>query len=78
MLNELRNPPRGTNALTQREIEVLRLISFGYPNQQIAEELCLSSHTVKRHVANILSKLQQRSRLDAVLHAIRTGVLTAT
>jgi DNA-binding NarL/FixJ family response regulator len=77
LLNEFREPPRaGAGGLTERELEVLRLVSLGYANQQIAEELHLSSHTVKRHVANILAKLHQRSRMDAVLHAIRTGVLT--
>jgi DNA-binding NarL/FixJ family response regulator len=79
VLNEFRDPPRaagGASQLTDRELEVLRLVSLGYANQQIAEELHLSSHTVKRHVANILATLHQRSRMDAVLHAIRTGVLT--
>jgi DNA-binding NarL/FixJ family response regulator len=78
LLNEFRDPPRtgGGGGLTDRELEVLRLVSLGYANQQIAEQLHLSTHTVKRHVANILAKLHQRSRMDAVLHAIRTGVLT--
>jgi DNA-binding NarL/FixJ family response regulator len=56
---------------------VLRLVSRGYANQEIADELCLSGHTVKRHVANILAKLHQRSRLDAVTLAIRNGVIPA-
>lgn len=79
LLAEFREPPRasGGAGLTERELEVLKLVSLGHPNHQIADELCLSSHTVKRHVANILAKLHQRSRMDAVLHAIRTGVLTA-
>jgi DNA-binding NarL/FixJ family response regulator len=79
VLVEFRDVPRrpvGPN-LTERELEVLRLVSRGYANQEIAEELCLSSHTVKRHVANILAKLHQRSRLDAVMYAIRSGVLAA-
>jgi len=79
VLVEFRDVPRrpvGPN-LTERELEVLRLVSRGYANQQIAEELCLSGHTVKRHVANILAKLHQRSRLDAVMYAIRSGVLAA-
>ncbi len=80
LLNEFRDPPRGTSGgsgLTDRELEVLRLVSLGYGNQQIAEELHLSSHTVKRHVANILAKLHQRSRLDAVMVAMKNGVLNA-
>lgn len=63
--------------LTAREIEVLRLVSQGRANHEIAAELNLSSHTVKRHVANILAKLHQRSRLDAVMQAIREGVLAS-
>lgn len=66
----------GNGSLTGRELEVLRLVSLGRANHEIAQELHLSSHTVKRHVANILAKLHQRSRLDAVMHAIRSGVLT--
>jgi DNA-binding NarL/FixJ family response regulator len=79
VLVEFRDVPRRPvgPGLTDRELEVLRLVSRGYANHEIAEELCLSSHTVKRHVANILAKLHQRSRLDAVMYAIRSGVLAA-
>ncbi|MDQ4097266.1 MAG: response regulator transcription factor, partial [Actinomycetota bacterium] len=79
VLGEFREVPRRPEgpSLTDRELEVLRLVSRGYANHEIAEELCLSSHTVKRHVANILAKLHQRSRLDAVMYAIRSGVLAA-
>jgi DNA-binding NarL/FixJ family response regulator len=51
------------------------LVSRGLTNQEIAAELSLSEHTVKRHVANILAKLHQRSRLDAVTVAVREGIL---
>jgi DNA-binding NarL/FixJ family response regulator len=67
--------PSGVSSLSERELEVLRLVSLGHSNHEIAGELCLSSHTVKRHVANILAKLHQRSRFEAVSHAIRSGVL---
>lgn len=80
MLNEFRDTSRRAAAepgLTDRELEVLKLVSRGLPNHQIAEELCLSGHTVKRHVANILAKLHQRSRLDAVMYALRSGVLAS-
>ena len=79
LLTEFRGPPRPDPVanLTERELEVLRLVSRGYANQEIADELCLSGHTVKRHVANILAKLHQRSRLDAVTLAIRNGVIPA-
>lgn len=78
LVAEFKEAPRSetaTNSLTVRELEVLRLVSLGRANHEIAQELCLSSHTVKRHVANILAKLHERSRLDAVMHAIRAGVL---
>lgn len=71
-----RRPAAGP-ALTERELEVLRLVSQGFANHEIAEQLHLSGHTVKRHVANILAKLHQRSRLDAVMYAIRSGVLAS-
>jgi DNA-binding NarL/FixJ family response regulator len=79
LISEFRHGGRPANtsaSLTDRELEVLRLVSLGYANHEIADALCLSSHTVKRHVANILAKLHQRSRLDAVMHAIREGVLS--
>jgi DNA-binding NarL/FixJ family response regulator len=78
VLGEFKDTPKRSSGpvLTERELEVLRLVSRGLPNHEIAEQLCLSAHTVKRHVANILAKLHQRSRLDAVLYALRSGVLT--
>ena len=77
LLAEPRERPRTHAGLSDRELEVLRLIGLGYSNHRIADELCLSPHTVKRHVANILGKLNQRSRGEAVLHAMRAGVLAA-
>jgi two-component system NarL family response regulator len=61
--------------LSERELEVLHLAGQGQTNDQIAEHLFLSSHTVKRHMANILAKLHQRSRADAVAFALRNGYL---
>lgn len=79
LLVEFKEAPRRPTGpgLTERELEVLRLVSRGFANHEIAEELCLSGHTVKRHVANILAKLHQRTRLDAVMYAIRSGVLAS-
>jgi ATP/maltotriose-dependent transcriptional regulator MalT len=68
-------PAPGTGGLTAREIEVLRLISSGLSNQAIADQLCISEHTVHRHVANTLSKLDVPSRSAAVAHAARLGLL---
>jgi LuxR family maltose regulon positive regulatory protein len=61
--------------LTPREIEVLRLISHGLNNQAIAERLFISEHTVHRHVANTLTKLNVSSRSAAVAQAGRLGLL---
>jgi len=61
--------------LTPREIEVLRLISTGLNNQAIAERLFISEHTVHRHVANTLTKLNVSSRSAAVAQAGRLGLL---
>jgi ATP/maltotriose-dependent transcriptional regulator MalT len=66
---------RPLGALTPREVEVLRLISSGLSNHAIAERLCISEHTVHRHVANTLSKLDVPSRSAAVAHAARLGLL---
>ena len=60
---------RDTSGLTARELEVLRLISGGLSNQAIAERLFISEHTVHRHVANTLSKLDVPSRSAAVAQA---------
>ena len=61
--------------LTRREVEILRLISTGLNNQAIAERLFISEHTVHRHVANTLSKLNASSRSAAVAQAGRLGLL---
>jgi len=68
-------PPRPSNGLTSRELEVLRLISTGLSNQAIAERLYISEHTVHRHVANTLAKLDVPSRSAAVAHAAKLGLL---
>lgn len=67
--------PADTVGLTARELEVLRLISSGLGNQAIGERLCISEHTVHRHVANTLSKLGVPSRSAAVAHAAKLGLL---
>lgn len=62
--------------LSIREVEVLRLIAAGANNQMIAATLVLSPHTVKRHVANILAKLNVASRTQAAARAHALGVLS--
>jgi DNA-binding CsgD family transcriptional regulator len=61
--------------LTRREAEVLRLVAEGLRNQQIAERLIVSEHTIHRHVTNILRKLDLPSRTAAAAHALRSGLL---
>lgn len=61
--------------LTQREIEVIRLMSGGYSNQEIAYALGTAEGTVKNHVSNILAKLAVRDRTRAVLKALELGLL---
>jgi DNA-binding NarL/FixJ family response regulator len=61
--------------LTEREIEVLQLLARGLDNQQIAETLYLSPHTVKNHVSSILAKLQVENRIQAAVRAVRSGLV---
>ncbi|NYD42230.1 LuxR family transcriptional regulator [Nocardioides panaciterrulae] len=67
--------PRSAHPLTPREVEVLGLVARGLSNDEIATALTLSSHTVHRHVANILTKLDQPTRTGAVSHALGAGLL---
>ena len=60
--------------LTDREIEVLRLLAKGATNREIAEQLCVSEGTVKNHVSSILSRLGLRDRLHAALFAHEHGL----
>ena len=64
-----------TEVLTDREREVLRLVARGLKDQEIAEQLVLSPHTVHRHVANIRRKLGSTSRSAAVAEAARLGLI---
>ncbi len=61
--------------LTERELEVLRLVARGLANKDIAAQLFISENTVKNHVRNILEKLQLHSRMEAVVYAVREKIL---
>ena len=63
----------GANPLTRREREVLTLVAAGRSNREIAGELVVSEHTVHRHVANILRKLDEPTRAAAAVQASRNG-----
>jgi len=58
-----------------RETEILRLVSTGMSNREIATTLVLSEHTVHRHIANILRKLSLSNRAAAATHAARVGII---
>lgn len=69
-LSERRHP-----RLTEREVEVLKLVAEGRSNQEIADLLCLSVKTVTGHRTNIMEKLDIHSRTELVKYAIRTGLI---
>lgn len=63
------------DALTERELEILRLLAQGKPSEGIAEELTISANTVRTHLQNIFSKLGAHSKLEAVATANARGLL---
>jgi two-component system nitrate/nitrite response regulator NarL len=68
-------PPLTGADLTPRELEVLKLISRGVDNPEIAVTLHLSQHTIKNHVSSILVKLQVENRIQAAVRAVRSGLV---
>lgn len=67
---------RGEDALTERELTVLRLVAVGDSNQEIADKLLLSVNTVKTHIRNILEKLQLENRTQAANYAMHRGLVS--
>jgi NarL family two-component system response regulator LiaR len=77
VIRELNNPPSlppTEDPLTEREVEVLRLVAQGMTNQEIAERLVISERTVGNHVGSILAKLHLANRTQATLYALREGL----
>jgi DNA-binding NarL/FixJ family response regulator len=67
-------PPREVGELTERELDVFRLITRGLSNAEISRELYISDTTVKTHITHILTKLNLRDRVQAVVLAYETGL----
>ena len=61
--------------LTERELEVLRLVAKGMNNREIAKDLYISENTVKNHIRNLLEKLQMKSRMEAAMYAVRSKLV---
>ncbi len=76
VLQELVSSTEIRRDLTERELDVLRLLAHGRTNREIAEELVLGEETVKTHVGNILAKLQLAHRTQAVVHAFKEGLIS--
>lgn len=74
LLREVRTPER-PERLTERETDVLRLISVGLSNKEVARRLSIGEGTVKTHVSSVLNKLGLQSRTQAALHAVRLGLV---
>ena len=77
VIRELSQPvslPLIEEPLTEREVEILRLVAGGLSNQEIADRFVISERTVRTHVSSILAKLHLASRTQATLYALRQGI----
>jgi len=74
--NRLADGEKGEQALTERELYVLRLVASGATNLEIAEKLSISINTVKSHLKNILEKLQLENRTQAATYAVQHGLVS--
>ena len=67
--------PSAAAELSEREVDVLRLLAEGKGNQEIADQLFISPKTVKNHIASILVKLQIENRIQAAVYAVKSGIV---
>jgi NarL family two-component system response regulator LiaR len=78
VIHELNKPPAKLppteEPLTEREVDVLKLVARGLSNQDISEKLVVSERTVRTHISNILGKLHLANRTQAALYALRQGL----
>lgn len=80
LLQRPNRPPEPTETSTssapgRRELEVLRALARGMSTQEVSEHLGITSHTVRSHVRNVMAKLQARTKLEAVMIALREGLI---
>jgi DNA-binding NarL/FixJ family response regulator len=75
MLTGSTTPKEFYDGLTAREVEILKLLAVGHPNKQIARRLSISEKTVRNHVSHMYEKLQIYDRSQAVLYAVRKGLV---
>lgn len=76
VLQELVRQDKPETALSEREWDVLRQMALGYTNKEIAERMQVSPETVKTHVGNILTKLGLAHRMQAVIYALKRGLIS--
>ncbi len=76
LVQATRPTPHPAGGLTERELEVLKLVVRGHSNQQIAETMVISLATVKAHISSILSKLQVSSRAEASAYALKHRIVS--
>ena len=74
--NRMADEDKGEQALTERELFVLRLVASGASNHEIANKLSISVNTVKSHLKNILEKLQLENRTQAATYALKHGLIS--
>lgn len=75
MLTESVTPEESCDSLTPRETEILKLLATGMPNKKIADHLRISEKTVRNHLSSVYEKLEISDRSQAVLYAVRTGLV---